>query len=210
MAERRRTRPVQKERKERKRRQTGREQAAPAGTARAAETVKDAGQPGKHLLAQDIQLLLLKIAILAVMAAILFLFVFGIARCSDASMFPAVKDGDLAVYYRADKDYMQGDVVVLEADGKTQIRRVVAVEGDTVDVTEDGLFINGALQQENNIYEETQRYQEGIDFPVTLGEDEIFVLGDAREHSTDSRIYGPVNAKDTKGTVITLIRRRGI
>lgn len=161
-------------------------------------------------LVQDIQLLLLKIGILAALAAFLFLFVFGIARCTDASMFPAVKDGDLAVYYRTDKDYRQGDVVVLEVDGKTQIRRVAAVAGDTVDVREDGLFINGALQQENNIYEETQRYQEGIDFPVTLEEGEIFVLGDAREHSTDSRIYGPVKAEDTKGTVITLIRRRGI
>nr|WP_243237586.1 signal peptidase I [Sellimonas intestinalis] len=164
----------------------------------------------KSPLVQDLWLLLLKAGILAALAAFLFVFVFGVARCADASMFPAVKDGDLAVYYRADRDYMQGDVVVLETDGETQIRRVVAVEGDTVEVEESGLYINGALQEENNIYEETQRYQEGIDFPVTLGEDEIFVLGDAREHSTDSRIYGPVNVKDTKGTVITLIRRRGI
>ena len=161
-------------------------------------------------LKQDVQLLLLKIGILAVLAAFLFLFVFGVARCSDASMFPAVKDGDLAVYYRADKDYMQGDVVVLKVDGKTQIRRVAAVAGDTVDITEDGLYINGALQMESNIYEKTHRYQEGIDFPVTLQDGEIFVLGDAREHSTDSRIYGLVKIKDTKGTVITLIRRRGI
>ena len=178
------------------------------GKGEAAE--KSAKIPSRTTLRQDLILLVSKIGILLLLAAFLFLFVFGVARCSDASMFPAVKDGDLAVYYRADKDYMQGDVVALKVEGKTQIRRVAAVAGDTVDVTEDGLFVNGALQQEEHIYEKTQRYQEGIDFPVTLKEGEIFVLGDAREHSTDSRIYGPVKIKDTKGTVITLIRRRGI
>ena len=171
---------------------------------------KPAKNPSRTTLRQDLILLVSKIGILLLLAAFLFLFVFGVARSSDASMFPAVKDGDLAIYYRADKDYMQGDVVALTVDGETQVRRVVAVAGDTVDVTEDGLFVNGALQQEEHIYEKTQRYQEGIDFPVTLEEGEIFVLGDAREHSTDSRIYGPVKIEDTKGTVITLIRRRGI
>lgn len=164
----------------------------------------------KNPLIQDILLLLLKVGILAAVFAVLFLFVFGIARCGDPSMSPAVKDGDLVLYYRLDKDYVQNDVVVYKRNGNTEIRRIAAVAGDTVDISEEGLIINGSLQQESGIYEDTQRYEEGIEFPVTLQEGEIFLLGDAREHSTDSRIYGPVKASDTEGTVITIVRRRGI
>ena len=77
-----------------------------------------------------------------------------------------------------------------------------------MDITEDGLEVNGYLQQENLIYEETQRYADGIDFPVQINDDEIFVLGDARENATDSRIYGVVNTKDTKGKIMLIIRKR--
>lgn len=164
----------------------------------------------QSLLLQDITLLLLKIFILGVMAAVLLLFVFGLTRCADMSMSPAIKDGDVVLYYRLDKDYHQNDVVVADIKGQIQIRRVVAIAGDTVDITENGLMVNGAIQQESSIYEKTQRYTEGIDFPVTLKQGEVFLLGDSREHSTDSRIYGPVNRKDTRGKVMTIIRRRGI
>ncbi len=162
-------------------------------------------------LIRDLLLLLLKAGLLAAVLSLMFLFVFGVVRSSDLSMAPAVKDGDLVLYYRLDQDYVQGDVTVLETADQTQIRRVVAVAGDTVDILpEGGLIVNGAFQQEQEIYEATWRYDQGIQFPVTLQEGEIFLLGDSRENSTDSRIYGPVRAEDTKGTVITIIRGRGI
>jgi len=94
--------------------------------------------------------------------------------------------------------------------GKKQVRRVVATAGDTVDITENGLMINGALQNEPGIYQETQRYAEGIEFPVILRESQVFVLGDARANTTDSRIYGPVNINATHGKVITIFRRRNL
>jgi signal peptidase I len=125
-------------------------------------------------------------------------------------MAPSVKDGDVVLYYRPDKSYEQGDMAVLSYEGTLQVRRVVAVEGDSVDITKDGLVINGALQQEPDIYEETLRYTEGPILPLTLGKGEVFVLGDARKGATDSRAYGPVPAKDTLGTVIATIRHRGL
>lgn len=158
----------------------------------------------------DIGYLLLKIAIAAGVPALLFTFVFGIFRNEGIAMTPAAKDGDLVIFYRLDKRYTASDAIVLEWKGKRQIRRVAAAAGDTVDITEDGLMINGALQQEAEIYEKTRRYEEGIDFPVTVKEGQVFVLGDGRENSTDSRIYGPVEIEDTLGKVISLIRRRGI
>ena len=148
----------------------------------------------------DILFLGLKILIFVVLLAVIFLFIFGICRCSDNMMSPAFKDGDLVVYYRLQKEYQPSDTVVLEKDGETQVRRIIAKAGDEVDMTEDGLKINGYLQQENEIYTETLPYTEGISFPITIGEDEYFVLGDNRTNAKDSRIsvsYTHLRAHET-------------
>jgi signal peptidase I len=163
------------------------------------------GETKKELLA-----LLLKIGVIAGLAALVFAFVYGLQRNTDPDMDPTIKDGDLVVFYRLDKDYAAGDLLALSFRGERQIRRVVAVEGDTVDITNDGLTINGAHQQEPGIYEKTERYAEGTPLPVTLGEGQVFVLGDSREDATDSRVYGPVNTADTLGAAIALLRQRDL
>lgn len=163
----------------------------------------------KKSIKEDVIFLLLKLAIFLVLLLIMFLFVFGIYRCSDNMMAPAFKDGDLAIYYRLQNEYQTSDRIILEKDGETQIRRIVAVSGDSVEITADGLKVNGFLQQESGIYMETLPYTEGISFPLTVGKDEYFVLGDNRTNAKDSRIYGTVNKEEIKGPVITLLRHRG-
>ena len=157
---------------------------------------------------QDILMLMLKILIIVLLFVLLFTFLFGASRYNDVAMNPNVKAGDLVVYYRLDKKYMATDLVALKYKGKVQIMRVVAVEGDTVDMTAEGLVINGALQSEPDPAKTTLPYTEGVQFPITLKKGEIFVLGDDRENSTDSRVYGAVASKDTLGEVMTVIRRR--
>lgn len=125
-------------------------------------------------------------------------------------MYPAFKDGDQVIFFRMDKMYAPGDVLLLVFEGKVQIRRVVATAGDVVDINEGGLTINGALQQESGVYEETRRYTDGVSFPLTVGEGQVFVLADARENATDSRVYGAVDVDDTMGKVINILRRRNI
>jgi len=160
---------------------------------------------------KDLLLLLVKMMVIALGFVLLFTFLFGIIRVEDPSMYPAVKDGDLAVFYRYTKiGYLPGDAIVLEINGQKQVRRVVATAGDTVDITEGGLMINGALQQEFGIYHKTERYAEGINFPLTLPEGQVFVLGDSRVGVTDSRIYGCVKINNTLGKVMMVIRRRSI
>lgn len=163
--------------------------------------------PAEGSLIKDLLFLLLKIGIIAIVFLLTFTFLFGLYRSTEPSMHPAVKDGDLAVYYRLDKEYVVSDTVVLEFEGQKQARRVVAVAGDTVNITDEGLLVNGALQQEPDIYAPTVPYEEGIRFPVTLSEGEIFVLGDARENALDSRIYGAVKVKDTLGKIMSILRR---
>ena len=166
-------------------------------------------EKGKSSVKEDILFLILKIVIFLTLLAAMLLFVFGICRCGDNMMAPAFKDGDLAIYYRLQKEYQPSDTVVIEKDGETQIRRIVAKSGDSVEITGEGLKINGYIQQEAGIYTETLPYTEGISFPIVLGEDEYFVLGDNRSGAKDSRIYGAVKKTEIKGAVITLLRHRG-
>lgn len=157
---------------------------------------------------KDLLELFLKIGSLVVAFLLLFTFIFGMYRNVDGDMYPAVKDGDLVIFYRLDHHYTASECLVLGYQGKRQVRRVIAVAGDTVDITEEGLFINGVLQYEPNIYDSTFRYENGVDFPVTLQEGEVFVLGDARDNATDSRVYGPIKIEDVLGKVMMIIRRR--
>ena len=161
-------------------------------------------------LTQDILYLLLKIAVICVVVVLLFTFMFGVFRVTDISMKPAIQDGDVVFFYRLDKEYVASDPVVVSYEGEQQVRRVVAVAGDIVDITEDGLLINGSLVQELSVFEETLRYEEGISLPITIKEGQVFVLGDGRENSVDSRLYGAVDIKDTLGKVMTILRRRNI
>lgn len=166
--------------------------------------------PEKSTLFRAILFLLLKIAAATAALALVFTFLYGLHRNTDPAMNPAIRDGDLVMFYRLDKNYVAGNILLLEYDGQRQVRRVIATAGDTVDITEDGLMINGALQQEPEIYQKTQRYADGVVFPLTVGEGQVFVLGDAREKAIDSRVYGVVNVTDTLGKIITVLRRRNI
>ena len=154
--------------------------------------------------------LFIKIAVIAVSFMLIFTFFYGFHRNKDPDMAPMVKDGDVILFYRLDKDYSVGDLLLLDFQGERQVRRVVANAGDTVDITEGNLIINGGLQDEPEIFQETWQYVNGVSFPLTVEEGQVFVLGDAREDATDSRVYGPVSTKDTLGKVITVIRRRGL
>lgn len=163
-------------------------------------------------LLREILLLLIKIAAITLAFLLLITFMFGIVRYPDATMYPAIKNGDIVIFYRLDRDYIAQDVLVLQFQGETQVRRVVATAGDVVDIAPEGLLINGALQQEPGINSPTQRYEEGIDFPLTLQEGQVFVLSDSRADASaaDSRIYGAVDIEDTLGKVVAILRRRNI
>lgn len=177
-------------------------------TPRASRRCRDHSQIPSLL--KDVLFLLAKVAVIIIVFLLIFTFLFGLCRNTDMSMAPSVKDGDLVMFYRLDKTYAAGDTILLTFQGQTQVRRIIATAGDVVDITEEGLLVNGALLQEPEIYQQTQCYADGITFPLTVGEGQVFVLGDARESATDSRVYGAVDIKDTLGKVIAVLRRRNI
>lgn len=113
------------------------------------------------------------------------------------------------LYYRLERDYNSQDVIVYEKDGQSRVGRVIAHGGDTVEITGEGeIKINGSIVMENNIFYDTYPYEgDSVTYPLTLAEDEVFVLGDNRQGAKDSRYYGAITSNEIKGKVITILRR---
>ena len=115
------------------------------------------------------------------------------------------------LYYRLNQTWHAQDVVVVKKDGVTYTARIVAQSGDKVEITDDAqLKVNDSIVLENDIYYSTPRYDDQVQYPVTLGEGEFFVLCDYREGAKDSRYFGPVSRSEVKGKVITVLRRSGL
>lgn len=158
---------------------------------------------------EEIKSFLLRLMVLLLFLWVLFGICFGIAPVKNGDMFPRISAGDLMLYYRLEKSYNSQDVIVYEKDGAQRVGRVIAHGGDTVEITGDGeLHINGSIVMENNVFYNTYPYTEGnVTYPLTLAEDEVFVLGDYREGARDSRYYGAIRSDEIKGKVITILRR---
>ncbi len=160
-------------------------------------------------LSYDLLMLVAEVAAVAAGAVVIFTFVFGFMRVTDASMEPRFQDGDLVLFYRLDKRYQIRDVAVFEYNGLPTLGRVVAVGGDTVNIDSRGLLVNGAYQQEIGIVDETTQVADGVTFPLTVPDGAVFMLGDNRDEAVDSRIVGCVPIDQTRGKVVGLFRRRG-
>ena len=169
------------------------------------------GRPARRSIASELILLLMKIGMIVVFFIVMFTLFFGIMQQPDRSMEPAVKEGDLIIYYRLQKEFESRDTVILEnPEGEKQCRRIAAGGGDTLNITEDGLEINGYHQQEEGIYTETLPYTGAVVYPVSLEAGNYFVLADNRDNTEDSRVYGQVDDSAIRGGVLAIIRRRGI
>ena len=154
--------------------------------------------------------LLIKVIDIAVFLWLVFTQLFGMAAMSGESMYPRVRDGDLLIFYRLEKDYHIGDVVTFERDGKRFVARIVAAGGDLVNFSENGeLLVNGNIQQEEIFYPTTAE-NAAIRTPCEVEQDSYFLLCDFRTNGTDSRQYGAVTRQELDGKVITILRRRGI
>lgn len=144
---------------------------------------------------------------------VIFTFVARVITVDGASMEPTYYDGDRVLVTKLAGDAEAGDVVVItHALDKTLIKRVVATEGQVVDFDNeqgelivDGQVVSGEVYgTRNGITFASESPGDGLDFPQTVPEGCVFVLGDHRDDSTDSRkvSVGMVDRKNILGKVI--------
>ena len=158
---------------------------------------------------QDFINLLVRIVVIAACAWVLFTQVFLLTQAKGNSMFPAVKDGDLLICYRLQKIYAKNDIVVYTQGGKLRVGRILGREGDLIALDDSGtLVVNGAVQSGEILYPTYAK--DTLTYPYTVPEGCVFVLGDYRTQSEDSRDFGPVTLDNVDAKVITLLRRRSL
>ena len=145
--------------------------------------------------------LLLLLLIAAVF--ILFRFVIGIAIVGGNSMEPTLQDGDFVLYSRVVRQYRPGDVISMRVpSGEYYVKRVIAVGGDTVDLQDGRVLVNGEPLQDDRGTGETQEETGAVIYPYKVREGNVFVLGDNREVSMDSRAFGEVSRRQIRGKVL--------
>ncbi len=125
-----------------------------------------------------------------------------IYRVKGISMEPQFKNNDYVVidYYHRHKSYQNGDVVIIKKDhgNRPILKRVIGIAGDHVQIIDNELYINGNKQIETYVLDKMNTYD--LDFVVP--KDQLFVLGDNRNSSVDSRHFGLVNVTNVLGKVI--------
>ena len=151
----------------------------------------------------------LRLFLIALLFFIIFTKVFLISRASGNGMYPFVKDGDLFLAFRMQKEYTKDDMVVYSCGQGTDIGRIAAVEGDVVTLDESGIFrVNGTVQSGEIPYP-TYAGKE-LTYPYKVPEGSVFLLGDNRQSTRDSRDFGAVPMSDVDGKIISILRRRGL
>lgn len=155
--------------------------------------------------------LLYKILTLALAIFVLFGVFFGLTAMKGGDMEPKLSAGDLLLYYRLESSYARNDVAIMERNGDQYVGRLIGMPGDTINITSSGtVSIDGNNIFETNIFYETKPYEGSGRYPLTLANDEYFLLADKRDTAKDSRYFGPVKRSELKGKVITSVKRTGI
>lgn len=134
---------------------------------------------------------------------VIFYMLMGISTVQGNSMHPTLHDQDVVVYKRKSTEYQAGDIVaILRPDGEEYVKRIVAVAGDTVNIQNGKIYVNGKECVTEQAVGKTEAKSSEIIYPLVVAEEEVFVLGDNREVSRDSREIGTVKTSDIKGRII--------
>lgn len=131
----------------------------------------------------------------------------SIGLATGESMLPTIPSPGILFIDKMEKNFSRNDVIVCkEGVFKTITKRIIGLPGESITVTEDGkIFINHVLYEDEYGHISFPMYLQGDrSYPVTLAEDEYFVMGDNRNVSADSRNaeIGNIKEKNILGKVM--------
>jgi len=147
------------------------------------------------------------VVVALVISIVLYLFIMTPHEVIGNSMHPTYQNGE---YLMANKllyrfqDPQRGDVIIFKySDTQDFIKRVIGLPGDKVMLKDGHIYINDQLLDES-AYLSNSIYTNGGEFlhegeTITVPDNEYFVCGDNRPHSSDSRTFGPISKDDIKG-----------
>jgi signal peptidase I len=169
-----------------------------------------AGNPAGRAVREIVETLLLAALIFFLVRLVVLNF-----RVDGESMLPNLEDGQMLLVNRNAYQFVEvngeryypfdpperGDVVVFDPPSKSNkpyIKRIIGLAGEHVTFGDGHIYIDGALLEEDYIRDPTDcRRREVCD--VVVPEGEVFVLGDHRSNSSDSRVFGPVPVENVVG-----------
>ena len=144
-----------------------------------------------------------KIAVTIAFLAGIFFFVLGGSVIKGNAMNPYIKNGDIMVLFRLPKEIEQDDIVIYNHDGTELVSRVVATEGDIVEIRGETLYINDKVYADRKCLQSEQ----GIEFPYKVPVGQYFLLNENTNNFDDSRTFGAVSRENIKGTGLFFFRR---
>lgn len=151
------------------------------------------------------------IVIFGAIFAAIYLFIAQFHKVSGNSMVPTMHNGDYLITEKVSYKFREpkhGEIIVLKNpkdESQDFIKRIIAVPGDTLRITNNLVYVNDQILNENYLPSNTPTHagafvREGD--IIKVGNNQYFAFGDNREHSSDSREWGPVTKQEIVGRAL--------
>lgn len=195
--------PIHRASKESNRRLTNEEKKETSSVQKPAYSDEDAEEERKNKgLRGFFYNWILPVAIAIVLAIIIRFFIGGATTVSGTSMEPTLNNGDFLLVSKIPtyfKKYHRGDILIIDSPDLDEyyVKRLIGLPGETVEIKDGKVYINGKWMKEYYTSEDTASY---ANTKWKLGNNEYFVMGDNRASgaSNDSRLFGPIPAEHIK------------